>query len=145
MNLLTALAVMPMAAFTTLAVLGGGAGEPPVWMRPGTGVSHDDTQDQLDMLSAGLDQLAADVAQSNSEQSPVSHTPAVVQQVMVPVFTHQEPPSASPQETSSIVDDLDFDKVAVQFSEPVSPPPSSTPSFDEPVIQGFDLETTKDT
>ena len=97
------------------------------------------------MLSAGLDQLAADVAQSNSEQSPVSHTPAVVQQVMVPVFTHQEPPSASPQETSSIVDDLDFDKVAVQFSEPVSPPPSSTPSFDEPVIQGFDLETTKDT
>ena len=34
LNLLTALAVMPMAAFTTLAVLGGGAGEPPSWMRP---------------------------------------------------------------------------------------------------------------
>ena len=28
-TLLTALAVMPMAAFTTLAVLGGGAGSPP--------------------------------------------------------------------------------------------------------------------
>ena len=134
-----------MAAFTTLAVLGGGAGEPPVWMRPGTGVSHDDTQDQIDMLSAGLDQLAADVAQSNSEQAPVSHTPAVVQQVMVPVFTHQEPPSAPPQDTSSIVDELDFEKVAAQFSEPVSPAPPSTPSFDEPIIKGFDLETTKDT
>ena len=145
LNLLTALAVMPMAAFTTLAVLGGGAGEPPVWMRPGTGVSHDDTQDQIDTLSAGLDQLAADVAQSNIEQAPVSHTPAVVQQVMVPVFTHQEPPSAPPQDTSSLVDDLDFEKVAAQFSEPVSPPPPSTPSFDEPVIKGFDLETTKDT
>lgn len=35
LDLLTALAVMPLAAFTTLAVLGGGAGTPPVWMRIG--------------------------------------------------------------------------------------------------------------
>jgi hypothetical protein len=34
-DLLTALAVMPMAAFTTLAVLGGCSGEPPEWMRMG--------------------------------------------------------------------------------------------------------------
>jgi len=35
-DLLTALAVMPMAAFTTLAVLGGCSGEPPEWMRMGS-------------------------------------------------------------------------------------------------------------
>jgi hypothetical protein len=35
LDLLTALAVMPLAAFTTLAVLGGGSGKPPEWMRLG--------------------------------------------------------------------------------------------------------------
>ena len=35
LDLLTALAVMPLAAFTTLAVLGGGSGTPPEWMRIG--------------------------------------------------------------------------------------------------------------
>ena len=32
LDLLTALAVMPLAAFTTLSVLGGGSGDPPDWM-----------------------------------------------------------------------------------------------------------------
>ena len=32
LDLLTALAVMPLSAFTTLAVLGGSSGEPPEWM-----------------------------------------------------------------------------------------------------------------
>lgn len=36
LDLLTALAVMPLAAFTTLACLGGGSGTPPEWMRLGT-------------------------------------------------------------------------------------------------------------
>jgi len=35
LDLLTALAVMPLAAFTTLACLGGGSGTPPEWMRTG--------------------------------------------------------------------------------------------------------------
>ena len=35
LDLLTALAVMPLAAFTTLACLGGGSGTPPEWMRMG--------------------------------------------------------------------------------------------------------------
>jgi len=41
LNLLTALAVMPLAAFTTLSVLGGGAGAPPVWQGP-FGYVHED-------------------------------------------------------------------------------------------------------
>ena len=35
LDLLTALAVMPLAAFTTLAALGGGSGPPPKWMDKG--------------------------------------------------------------------------------------------------------------
>ena len=35
LDLLTALAVMLLAAFTTLACLGGGSGTPPEWMRVG--------------------------------------------------------------------------------------------------------------
>lgn len=38
LDLLTALAVMPLAAFTTLACLGGGSGTPPEWMRLGNEV-----------------------------------------------------------------------------------------------------------
>lgn len=37
LDLLTALAVMPMSAFTTLVVLGGGSGPLPDWMRLGKG------------------------------------------------------------------------------------------------------------
>ncbi len=39
LDLLTALAVMPLAAFTTLACLGGGSGTPPEWMRIGDEVA----------------------------------------------------------------------------------------------------------
>ena len=144
LNLLTALAVMPMAAFTTLAVLGGGAGTPPAWMKPGSKGRGDDTQEQLDMLSAGLDQLAADVNESRHQQPTPAYTPAVVQQVVVPVATQRREVSPAPEQTASIVDDLDFDGLANRVAQQAEPPPSSTASYDEPVIRGFDLESGKD-
>ena len=141
LNLLTALAVMPMAAFTTLAVLGGGAGEPPSWMRPDASSSSDDTQEQLDILSAGLDHLAAEVAQASPASAAPAYAPAVVQQVVVPV--------AKPEPTS-----------ALRCNKPPNPwlmiwiltgwPNESLrganrmvnvkPAHDEPVIRGFDLQ-----
>jgi len=140
LNLITALAVMPMAAFTTLAVLGGGAGEPPSWMRPSEGHSSDDTQEQLDLLSSGLDQLAADVAQSQVSQATPAHTPAFVQQVVVPVATSNEPAPPLNQDTSSLVDDLDFDRLASNVQNNGSPSVTSAPGFDEPVIRGFRVD-----
>lgn len=140
LNLITALAVMPMAAFTTLAVLGGGAGEPPSWMRPGEGNSGDDTQEQIDLLSSGLDQLAADVAQSQTVQSTPAYTPAVVQQVMVPVASSPEIAPPMNQDTSSMVDDLDFDRVASNLQTDASSSVTSSPAFDEPVIRGFSVD-----
>ena len=47
-DLLTALAVMPMAAFTTLAVLGGCSGEPPEWMRIGNELIHEEAGEESD-------------------------------------------------------------------------------------------------
>jgi hypothetical protein len=47
-DLLTALAVMPMAAFTTLAVLGGCSGEPPEWMRIGNELIHEEAGKERD-------------------------------------------------------------------------------------------------
>ena len=144
LNLLTALAVMPMAAFTTLAVLGGGAGQPPSWMRPGRNASVDDTQEQLDTLSAGLDQLAADVNHAKSSQPAPAYTPAVVQHVVVPVATQQQRVDPAPEQTASIVDDLDFDALASRVAGNEPPVPPSSTAYNEPVIRGFDLESGDD-
>ena len=141
LNLLTALAVMPMAAFTTLAVLGGGAGEPPSWMRPDASSSSDDTQEQLDILSAGLDHLAAEVAQASPASAAPAYAPAVVQQVVVPV-AQPEPTSSPPmqQATESMVDDLDFDRLAQRIPSRSESDGQRKPAHDEPVIRGFDLQ-----
>lgn len=144
LNLLTALAVMPMAAFTTLAVLGGGAGQPPSWMRPGRNASVDDTQEQLDTLSAGLDQLAADVNHAKSSQPAPAYTPAMVQHVVVPVATQQQRVTPAPEQTASIVDDLDFDALANRVAGDESPVPPPSTAYNEPVIRGFDLESGDD-
>ena len=146
LNLLTALAVMPMAAFTTLAVLGGGSGKPPAWMQPGMPMTGDDeVQEQLDALSSSLDQLAAEVNQQSVASPQPVHTPALVQHVVMPVMQSVPSPveeTAPPmqQDTSSMVDDLDFDRLATSLSPPTEPAKSQGPAHDEPVIKGFNLD-----
>lgn len=145
LNLLTALAVMPMAAFTTLAVLGGGSGVPPAWMKPTlNGDEGDDMREQLSSLSASVDQLAADINEVKATPSP-THTPAVVQQVVVPVVAHvpvqaNEGPPPMQQDTSSMIDDLDFDRLTAPRAEPVPERRPDVPSHHEPVIRGFNLD-----
>jgi hypothetical protein len=140
LNLLTALAVMPMAAFTTLAVLGGGAGEPPVWMRPRSSRVDDDTQEQLDSLSAGLNQLAAEVAQSQATQPVPAYAPALVQHVMIPAAQPSQPRPETVQTSPSMVDDLDIDGLLSNASPSQQNEPIQEPSHNEPVIRGFDVE-----
>ena len=144
LNLLTALAVMPMAAFTTLAVLGGGAGAPPTWMVPGARRGQrDETQEQLDSLSATVDHLSAELNEvTQRTTAPPTHTPAMVQQVVIPVPMRpaSEARSTPPmqQDTASMVDGLDFESIAAPVAtEPTAPVP---PNHDEPVIRGYDLE-----
>ena len=146
LNLLTALAVMPMAAFTTLAVLGGGAGKPPSWMQPSSSTTDDDeVQEQLDTLSASLDQLAAEVNQQAAPEPRSVHTPAMVQHVVVPVVqtlpsSVETPPPPMEQDTSSLVDDLDFDRLAASLAPAQEGSENQSPSHDEPVIKGFNLD-----
>ena len=146
LNLLTALAVMPMAAFTTLAVLGGGAGKPPSWMQPSSSTTDDDeVQEQLDTLSASLDQLAAEVNQQAAPEPRSVHTPAMVQHVVVPVVqtlpsSVETPPPPMEQDTSSLVDDLDFDRLAASLAPAQEVSENQSPSHDEPVIKGFNLD-----
>jgi hypothetical protein len=149
LNLLTALAVMPMAAFTTLAVLGGGSGVPPAWMRPSlidNGGEH--VQKQIASLAASVDQLAADVQHVKASPAPTpttSYTPALVQQVVVPVVAHvpvpsnQGPPPMD-QDTSSMVDDLDFERRSEPTSRPEPEKATEVPTHHEPVIRGFRLD-----
>ena len=147
LNLLTALAVMPMAAFTTLAVLGGGAGAPPSWMRPtNEGSNQDELREQVEVLSNTVNRLAAD-AQAPTHRK--EHTPSIVQQVYVPVITpvasvqpplQQREPPPMQQDTASMVDGLDFEGISATNHGEVQPEPSVIqPAHDEPVIRGFDL------
>ena len=146
LNLLTALAVMPMAAFTTLAVLGGGSGAPPSWMHPSLSKDgHDETQEQMDIMAAGLDRLSAELTEVRQASAQQPHTPALVQHVVVPVVAASAPPAAEQpppmqQDTSSMVDGLDFDRLGLELTpeEDEGPPPS--PKHDEPVIRGVNLD-----
>jgi len=146
LNLLTALAVMPMAAFTTLAVLGGGAGAPPSWMQPKSNLrTGDDTQEQINALAAGIDHLAAELNQAKQTFAP-QHTPAMVQHVVVPVAVQAPQPPASggsveERDTVSLVDGLDFERISAPRPEPEGQQ-KVTPDFDQPVIRGFNLEDT---
>ena len=132
---------MPIAAFTTLAVLGGGAGEPPAWMRPGSSQIDDDAQEQLDSLSAGLNQLAAEVAHSQASQPTLAYTPAIVQHVMVPAAQPVQTPPPVVQDHPSMVDDLDIEGLLSNAADHSPPRPVQQPSHNEPVIRGFDVES----
>ena len=57
LDLLTALAVMPISAFTTLAVLGGSTGTPPQWMRRGKEAPTISTEEE-EYRPAILDSMA---------------------------------------------------------------------------------------
>ena len=159
LNLLTALAVMPLAAFTTLAVLGGGAGEPPAWMRPGEGKPvADETEEQLDQLSQSVNELAAQVRHPAAHQRPPSYTPAVVQHVVIPVnglceesSGESQPSSGAPpmnQFTGSMVDDLDLDDLLRPADRPQQRGQNQrvrpAPAHNEHAIRGFDLPEASD-
>lgn len=140
LNLLTALAVMPMAAFTTLAVLGGGSGSPPEWMRAPQ-MEEEEVAEQTAITGSLVNRLAA-----ATDATTLPHTPSVVQQVIVPVAVPHElvrHPEGAPQtvvqEPLSPVDGIDLDLFGPEFESFVGEGESqTTPSHNEAVIRGFD-------
>ncbi len=145
LDLLTALAVMPLAAFTTLAVLGGGSGSPPEWLKQKDDVvSRYDSMDSPDFgllgkvttaavsttatlaiaAAAGVASRGQDAAAGLSAMA--SATPTTVDAVS----------SVSAPSLPSLPEDMpldlpDFDNTLLSSES------ESTPPLDQPTISGL--------
>ena len=145
LDLLTALAVMPLAAFTTLAVLGGGSGSPPEWLKPKEDVvSRYDSMDSPDFgllgkvttaavtttatlavaAAAGVASRGQDAAAGLSAMA--SATPSTVDAV-----SSLSAPSLPSLPNDVPLDLPDFD------NDLLSNESESTPPFDQPTIRGL--------
>lgn len=149
LNLLTALAVMPMAAFTTLAVLGGGATAPPRWMRAKEAGDDDDSMNErMDQLSSVVDRLQEDQHRARTPPN-ANHRQAMIQPGAVSAVA----PHSIDQRVGqpSMVDGLDLDGLLAEVeTDPSAETPSEgavvtdpeVASHRDPVIRGFDTNDT---
>ncbi|MGA0331987.1 MAG: hypothetical protein ACO3MI_06445 [Candidatus Poseidoniaceae archaeon] len=149
LDLLTALAVMPLAAFTTLAVLEGGSTNPPDWMDvPADVVSRFDGRDSPDFgllgkvttaavsttatlavaAAAGVASKGQEVATGLSAMAAA--TPTGVDAVGSTASSLSTPQLPSLSEDVS----LDFPEFDNRLLELDSDP---TPPYDQPTIQGL--------
>jgi len=96
-------------------------------------------------MAAEIDRLSSELTEVQQSTPQQPHTPALVQQVVVPVMAATTPPAvqqAPPmqQDTSSMVDGLDFDRLGQELRPEGDPAPPTPPKHDEPVIRGYDLD-----
>lgn len=149
LDLLTALAVMPLAAFTTLAVLEGGSTNPPDWMnQPEDVVSRFDGKDSPDfgllgkvttaVVTTGATlavAAAAGVASKGQEvatglSAMASATPTGIEAVS-DTASSLSPPSLPTLSDDVAVDITEFDNSLLEIGSNDSPP------YDQPTIQGL--------
>jgi len=149
LDLLTALAVMPLAAFTTLAVLEGGSTNPPDWMKQDEDVvSRFDGMDSPDFgllgkvttaavtttatlavaAAAGVASKGQEVATGLSAMA--SATPTSVDAVSETASAFSTPSIPSIPEEMPL-DLPEFDNSLLQMDSKDSPP------YDQPTIQGL--------
>ncbi len=149
LDLLTALAVMPLAAFTTLAVLEGGSTNPPDWMnQPDDVVSRFDGKEAPDFgllgkvttaavttgatlavaAAAGVASKGQEVATGLSAMA--SATPTGVEAVSE-TTSSLSPPSLPTLSDDVAVDLPEFDNSVLEIESTDSPP------YDQPTIQGL--------
>jgi len=149
LDLLTALAVMPLAAFTTLAVLEGGSTNPPDWMnQPEDVVSRFDGKDSPDFgllgkvttaavttgatlavaAAAGVASKGQEVATGLSAMA--SATPTGIEAVS-DTASSLSPPSLPTLSDDVAVDITEFDNSLLEIDSNDSPP------YDQPTIQGL--------
>lgn len=149
LDLLTALAVMPLAAFTTLAVLEGGSTNPPDWMNQTEDVSSRfDGRDSPDFgllgkvttaavttgatlavaAAAGVASKGQDVATGLSAMA--SATPTGVDAVRE-TTSSLSTPSLPILEEDRVLDLPAFDNSLLEIESDESPP------YDQPTIQGL--------
>ena len=149
LDLLTALAVMPLAAFTTLAVLEGGSTNPPDWMRQQDDVvSRFDTMESPDFgllgkvttaavsttatlavaAAAGVASKGQDITTGLSAMAAA--TPTGVD-ALASTTSNLTPPSLPTLEGDMPLDLPEFDNSLLDLQTDDAPP------YDQPTIQGL--------
>ena len=149
LDLLTALAVMPLAAFTTLAVLEGGSTNPPDWMRQQDDVvSRFDSMESPDFgllgkvttaavsttatlavaAAAGVASKGQDITTGLSAMAAATPTGVDALASTTPNLT---PPSLPSLESDIPVDLPEFDNSLLDLQSDDAPP------YDQPTIQGL--------
>ena len=147
LDLLTALAVMPLAAFTTLAVLEGGSTNPPDWMKQKDDPSRFDGMESPDFgllekltavvsTTAALSVAAAAGAASRGQEiatglsAMASATPTGVDAVSETASSISTP--ALPSIAEEVPVELpEFDNNLLELDS------HETPPYDQPTIQGL--------
>ena len=146
LDLIAALAVIPLATFTTLAVLGAGSGEPPEWMLE---VEKDENQKEIDdnssassLVIKGAQTIAAasiaavnkvaigDLPQEQFEEHinpQISQNNELKEQIMESV--EEITPDQNVDESNLFDPSLFFDDQIIEKTEP---------SYDEPSISGLE-------
>ena len=146
LDLIAALAVIPLATFTTLAVLGAGSGEPPEWMLE---VQKDENQKEIDdnssassLVIKGAQTIAAasiaavnkvaigDLPKEQFEDninSQISQNKELKEQIMGSV--EEITPDQNLDESNLFDPSLFFDDQIIEKTEP---------SYDEPSISGLE-------
>ena len=145
LDLIAALAVIPLATFTTLAVLGAGSGEPPQWMLTDGSVEEDSVENSESTSSLILAGAQAVIGAGASLVTTAPHSAPV--EIEIPESPVIEPPlfgdnfqssepiietdSTEDKPENSIFDPsmfFDDDEINIQ----------SKPSYDEPSITGLE-------
>jgi hypothetical protein len=146
LDLIAALAVIPLATFTTLAVLGAGSGEPPEWMLE---VDKDENQKEIgdnssasSLVIKGAQTIAAasiaavnkvaigDLPQEQFEEHinpQISQNNELKEQIMESV--EEITPDQNVDESNLFDPSLFFDDQIIEKTEP---------SYDEPSISGLE-------
>ena len=145
LDLIAALAVIPLATFTTLAVLGAGSGEPPEWMLADGSVKEDSVENSEStsslilagaqaVLGAGAS-LVTTAPHSAPVETEIPESPVIDPPLFGDNFQSFEPiietDSTEDKPENSIFDPsmfFDDDEINVQ----------SKPSYDEPSITGLE-------
>jgi len=143
LDLIAALAVIPLATFTTFAVLGAGSGDPPEWMLNETTEKHN-SKDSIDspsslvlkgaqaVVTAGVS-MVSNVSLGNTDAEPNLTLDDQKSQISEDSITSEkiEPENNIVEEVESLFDpNMFFDDDEI--------PSISKPSYDEPSITGLE-------
>ena len=140
LDLIAALAVIPLATFTTLAVLGAGSGDPPEWMIENLELQDSKEKakvsDVVDNLSNTV--IAPEVSETLTKITSNNNLPIVeepIQEVISPQPDSFEPIISPPVEQAEIEtqDDFEFE----HFYDGNFGENNKQPSHDEPSIKGL--------